>query len=186
MNGKGGRLAVLAAMLLIGLIRGVPAQQPDSGLWGYRLGQKWSETGRDLPCRTDSLFYKLRDKTCTGREDVELIFVGNTLYHIQYFVTDDGPPFFEPAEDLWLRFWKSWSLARFGLPDSVSKVDSDRRSAVRAWWSRPSKLILITIWENSSSQRTIYVQLCRPGKEVGAKCVVEHYNGLVLRPVRGF
>jgi len=162
-------------------------------LKGYRLGQRWSEIGRGLPCRTD--YSQVSDalrpagvtvRDCTGHGDVHLTFVADTLFYMEQWLTDQGtlerPHRGWSAETRWDRNWKQWSVERFGLPDSVTtEVDSlgSFRDVV-ALWSKGSDVVLLKVrtyrWQDDAAD--VRVHVCRAAKLI--RCVLKRTPALGL------
>src|SRR2546422_9436771 len=137
------QLWLSVGVLLIAPHRGAKAQARPTApsLMGYRLGETWWRIARTLPCEADSLppNWQVKVKHCLPNAGaVGLWFVRDTLFLISYVPGSDRPVWPVPADDtfpadmLWNRHWKQWSIARFGEPDSVSMDGDnlDRKSVV--------------------------------------------------------
>jgi hypothetical protein len=113
---------LIGALALTALAARGAGAQTISALAGYHLGDTWSRIGRAMPCQTDSLAARLPLKNCSGPNDVKLTFVRDTLCYIGQQDVEVATDFDRSldAESLWHGRWKQWSLARFGVPDSVT------------------------------------------------------------------
>src|SRR5690242_8462389 len=131
-----------------------------STLEGYHLGQTWSEIGRAIPCQLDSLpdNWKAKVKSCWPNGDtVRLWFVRDTLYEVSYVPAVDDTL---PAEVLWNRHWKEWSIARYGAPDSVT-TSGTHLSQVTAFWHKGSTFVQIEILSAPGGHAgLVHVELC--------------------------
>jgi len=170
-------VGVVIGMLLTAEHRDASAQV-GADLMGYRLGETWSGMGRAMPCRVDSLPARatVKVKDCwPGGNTVRLTFLRDTLFLISYIpgADDTLPPTageMLPAEALWNRRWKQWSIARFGEPDSVTTHSAGGSVEVRAYWLRASKFAQLGIVSMQRQASFIHVDLC--GEIVaGVKCV---------------
>ncbi len=157
-----------------------PPDAPAQTLQGYHLRQSWAEVGRAIPCRTDSLpdTWRIKVKDCSpSGGDVRLTFIRDTLYLISYVPDADStrpvtPDDTLPADALWNRRWKAWSIRRFGAPDSVTTSTGNavgpHVQQVTAFWHKGSTFVQIEIMSvPGRSSGYVHAELCQelPGLE---------------------
>ncbi len=169
---------LLVGVLLLAPHRRAEAQVgPD--LMGYRVGDTWSLIGRAMPCRIDSLPAKwtVKVKDCWPSGGiVRLTFVKDTLFLISYIpgADDTLPPTADetlPAEVLWNRRWKQWSIAHFGAPDSVNTSSAGKATGqVIAYWHKASRFAQVGV--SSVPGQAWFVKIDACGEIVaGVRCV---------------
>jgi hypothetical protein len=150
------------------LLRGVAAQ--NWTLEGYRLGQRWTEIGRAMPCQQDSLPDKwaVKVKSCWPNGDsVRLWFVRDTLSEISYVPAGAaGLGDTLPAEVQWSRRWKKWSIARFGAPDSVTSSGTHTSQVTAFWHKGPTLAQVEIISAPGGHPGFVHVELCGVGAHI--------------------
>jgi len=146
-------------------------------LAGYHLGDTWSRIGRAMPCQPDSLppDWNVKVKHCWPGT-LALWFLRDTLYQINYTLPDSAlsPDASLPADALWDRRWKQWSIRRFGEPDSVKVERTDpndprRLMQVIVRWRKPSVSVQLTIMTVTGSREAPWVHISVCG-ERWVKC----------------
>lgn len=165
------RSKLMVLMCAFALVSRVAVAQSVPALAGYHLGDTWSRIGHPMPCQTDSLppDWKTKVKHCLpSGGTIALWFVTDTLYEINYSPFADSAGSMSdarlPADVLWSRRWKRWSIARFGEPDSVSTEGTNpgRPMEVSARWRKRWGLISVVILSVSASRETplVTITLC--------------------------
>jgi hypothetical protein len=163
------RAKLMVFMCALALLPGGALAQNVPALAGYHLGDRWSRIGRATPCQTDSLppNWKTKVKHCLpSGGTVALWFLRDTLYEIHYspFADSAGPRSSDdtlPADLLWSRRWKQWSIARFGKPDSVTTegTNPSRLMHVIARWRKSWGFIQMGIMSVSASGQAPWVTI---------------------------
>lgn len=140
-------------------------------LAGFRLGQTWQESARDVPCRAGNATWLGFDTSgvdlqllrhldtigsvrwCGPADSVEVLYVHDTLMQVRIDLRRLRTTLF----NRWARL-SSGLIPAFGLPDSVTWGGSDRfmTFAVRARWNpsalRPWLLIVSVDGNNGSGE----------------------------------
>jgi hypothetical protein len=162
------RAKLVVPMCVFALLARVAVAQSVPALAGYHLGDSWSRIGRAMPCQTDSLppNWKMKVKHCLpSGGSVALWFVKDTLYQINYTVAQSADPVSSgntlPADLLWSRRWKQWSIARFGEPDSVITEGTNPRRLMQviARWRKSWGFIQVGIMSASASGEAPWVTI---------------------------
>ena len=165
------RWAAILVTASAGFARNVPAQ--GFTLAGYSLGQTWSQVGRTIPCRVDSIpdSWRVKVKDCwPAGNAVRLTFVRDTLRLISYVPNADDtvPADTMSSEVLWNRYWKQWTVSRYGQPDSVT-TSGARIVQVTAFWRRASTSVQLEIISVPGGHASfIHVEICSAGP--GLRC----------------
>ena len=173
---------LLIAVVLLALPQSAEAQTRSTApsLMGYRLGETWSSIGRAMPCQPDSLppDWALKVKHCLpSGGTLALWFLKDTLYQINYnpFADSAGPVSSDdtlPADVLWSRRWKQWSIARFGEPDSVVSQGTNPRRLMQviARWRERWGVIQVGILSASASGQAAWVEVDLCGERARVRC----------------
>ncbi len=154
---------------------------------GFRVGSRWTDVARDLPCadlwvppglRGTPVSDSLPAKRCTVSDSVQVLFVGGTLVQVTLSTRERLEEGFVRAASAWTRLRPAATLA-LGAPDSVAvepddsdKADGYTITGVTARWHRlPGRrwsavARMSTTWVHSTTFTSIrtYVAVYQPAQ----------------------